>query len=339
MGSTRRLGFTGDVMLGRLVDEAYRDRNRPPAALWGDLQPRLRRLDGLCVNLESPLSTGGELAPGRRFRFQAAPDWSIDALRAATVDCCSLANDHAMDFGPDALGDTLEALSAADIEAVGAGRNRTAARDPVAIDCRGLTVALVAFTDAAADAATDAATDDRPGTAHVAFDPDDAAAMGVLRAAVSNAARFDPDLVVASLHWGPADRTRPPPAHQEVARKLADWGVDLVAGHSAHCFQGVEILDRGGSPTVVCYDMGGFVDDYAVDPTHRNDRGFLFELVVGSNGTPLELELRPVEIESQAVYRASKRGATWCRTMMQERSAPFDTAFDRAGRGLVVSLT
>jgi len=335
MASTRRLGFTGDVMLGRLVDDAYQDRQRPPAALWGDLQPRLRRLDGLCINLECPLSTRGEPSPGRQFHFRAAPDWSIDALRAATVDCCSLANDHAMDFGPDALEDTVAALSAADIEPVGAGRSRATARHPIAVDCRGLTVAVIGFTDTVPDAA---ATDDRPGTAHVAFDPDDAAAMGVLRAAVSNAARFDPDLLVASLHWGSNDRTQPRAAHRAVARKLATWGVDLVAGHSGHCFQGIEVIDRGGSPTMVCYDMGGFVDDYAVDPTHRNDRGFLFELVVGSGGTPLELELTPTEIDSRAVYRASRRGATWCRTAMRDRSAPFDTEFDRVGGGLIVPI-
>ena len=335
MPSTYRLGFTGDVMLGRLVNDAYREGQRSPAALWGNLQSRLRGLDGFFINLECCLSTRGEPWPGRRFHFRADPDWSTDALRAATVDCCSLANNHAMDFGPDALEDTLSALSAADIETVGAGRTRTAARCPAAVDCRGVTVAVVGFTDNVPDYA---ATDDRPGTAHVEFDPDDEASMAVLHEAVAEAREFDPDVLVASLHWGPNNRTQPPESHRAVARKLADWGVDLVAGHSSHLFQGVEIIDRGESPTVVCYDMGDFVDDYAVDPTNRNDRSFLFELVVSSDGTPLELELTPTEIESRAVYRASKRGAGWCRTTMEERSAPFDTEFDRAGRGLVVPL-
>ena len=335
MPSTHRLGFTGDVMLGRLVNDAYREGQRSPAALWGNLQPTLRGLDGFFINLECCLSTRGEPWPGRRFHFRADPEWSTDALRAATVDCCNLANNHAMDFGPDALDDTLAALSAADIETVGAGRTRPAALRPALVDCRGLTVALVGFTDNVPDYA---ATDDRPGTAHVEFDPDDEASMAVLREAVDAADRFDPDVLVASLHWGPNNRTQPPENHRAVARKLADWGVDLVAGHSSHLFQGVEVIDRGESPTVVCYDMGDFVDDYAVDPDHRNDRSFLFELVVADDGRPLELELTPTEIESRAVYRASKRGAAWCRTTIEERSAAFDTAFDRAGRGLVVPL-
>jgi len=334
MSSTYRLGFTGDVMLGRLVNDTYQSGQRSPAALWGNLQSDLRELDGLFINLECCLSTRGEPWPGRRFHFRADPGWSTSALRAATVDCCSLANNHAMDFGTEALEETLKVLSAADVESVGAGRGRAAARRPTVVDCRGLTVATVAFTDNVPDYA---ASPDRSGTAHVEFDPHDEASMAVLADAVDEAKRFDPDLLVASLHWGPNNRTQPLENHRAVARRLAEWDVDLIQGHSAHLFQGIEVIE-GESPTVVCYDMGDFVDDYAVDPTHRNDRSFLFELVVGKGGKLLELVCQPTEIESRAVYHASKRGAAWCRKTIQKRSEPFDTDFDRVGTGLVCSL-
>lgn len=45
-----RIGPTGDVMFGRQVDQAQ--RTRPVTAVWGDMLARLRRLDGLLVNLE-----------------------------------------------------------------------------------------------------------------------------------------------------------------------------------------------------------------------------------------------------------------------------------------------
>jgi poly-gamma-glutamate synthesis protein (capsule biosynthesis protein) len=323
-------------MMGRLVDDSYRVDQRSPSALWGNLQSDLRRLDGLFVNLECCLSTEGTPWPGRRFHFRADPDWATDALRVATVDCCTLANNHAMDFGPEALEETLESLSGVDIETVGAGRTLEAARRPAVVDCRGLTVAVIGFTDNVPDYA---AAPDRPGTAHVEFDPDDDASMAILAEAVAAAKRFAPDVLVASLHWGPNNRTQPRERHREVARRLAEWGVDVVHGHSAHLFQGVEVIEQGESPTLVCYDLGDFVDDYAVDPSDRNDRSFLFELGVTSTGKLLELELHPTEIESRAVYHASKRGAGWCRKTMQERSAPLGTEFDRAGKGLVLSLT
>ncbi len=336
MSSLLHLGFTGDVMLGRRVDETYRE-SRSPSALWGTVAPTLRGLDGLFVNLECCLSTRGEQWPGRRFHFRAHPDWATDALRYATVDCCTLANNHAMDFGPDALEETLEALSGADIATVGAGRSTADAREPAAVDCRGLTVAVIGFTD---NVPAYGATADRAGTAHVEFDPKDDHSISVLAEAVERATELDPDLLVASLHWGPNNRTEPPERHRQVARILAEWGVDFIHGHSAHVFQGIEILtpERRDSPTVVCYDMGDFVDDYAVDPVGRNDRSFLFELVVAADGTLVELICHPTEIESQSVYHAGKRAAGWCRKTMQERSAVFGTEFDSNGTPLTVSL-
>jgi poly-gamma-glutamate synthesis protein (capsule biosynthesis protein) len=87
----------------------------------------------------------------------------------------------------------------------------------------------------------------------------------------------------------------------------------------------------------VCYDTGDFVDDYAVDRGLRNDRSFLFELRI-EDGRPTALRLRPTEIGDFAVHEADSEAAAWNRARMRERSEPFDTAFRRAGEGLVVPL-
>jgi len=336
------LGFTGDLMLGRQVDALYGTDSRPPAAIWGNLQPTLRGFDGLFASLACSLTSAGDPWDDRRFQFRADPEWSTAALRAATVDCCTLTSPHLLDLGAVGLDETLSVLTGADIEAVGAGRSLAAASTPTAVDCRGLTVAVVAFAEATAspdDAVTEiAATDNRPGIARVAFDPSDDNSMAVIRSTLSATDRFDPDLVVASLRWETTSQPQPTARHQRFAQQLADWGVDFVVGHGGRSFRGIELLDRGNLPTVVCYGLGDFVADYAIDPIERNDRCVLFELVVDSDGRLLELTVHPAEIESKAVYRASDRGATWCRQAMIERSAPFGTEFERAGRGLRLSI-
>nr|WP_276278645.1 CapA family protein [Halomicroarcula sp. SYNS111] len=102
-----RLGLTGDVMLGRLVDE-YQQR-RPAPAVWGDLEDHLRGLDGLVVNLECCLSARGRQwrRTERAFHFRAEPEWAVPALEAAGVDACALANNHVLDYEEEALLDTL----------------------------------------------------------------------------------------------------------------------------------------------------------------------------------------------------------------------------------------
>ena len=67
-------------------------------------------------------------------------------------------------------------------------------------------------------------------------------------------------------------RERPPQEFIDFAHALIDLGVDLIHGHSAHIFQGVEVY-KG---KIILYDTGDFIDDYAVDPYLRNDRSFLF---------------------------------------------------------------
>ena len=65
-------------------------------------------------------------------------------------------------------------------------------------------------------------------------------------------------------------------------------GATLVAGHSAHVFHGV--ADR------VLYDLGDFVNDYAIDPVLRNDLGLLF-LVTFDGPRPVHLEAVPLVLD------------------------------------------
>jgi poly-gamma-glutamate synthesis protein (capsule biosynthesis protein) len=326
-----RIGLTGDVMLGRLVDE--RQRTRPVTGVWGNLLDRLRGLDGLFVNLECCLSTRGE--PWRRtrrtFHFRADPGWAVPALEAAGVDCCALANNHVLDFEETALCDTLDHLDRAVIARAGAGRSRREAFEPAVVTVADLDVGFVSFTDNTPEYA---AEEGIPGTAHVEIDVDDEGSRTAVAETLSRARERDPDLLIASLHWGPNMVEVPPDRFREFGRWLVDEGVDLLHGHSAHVFQGVEVYD--GRP--ILYDTGDFVDDYAVDARLRNDRGFLFEVSVSDDGDPLELRLLPTEIFDCAVHEADGETAEWSRRRMRDLSAPFGTVFERDDEALVLPL-
>ena len=325
------IGFTGDVMLGRLVDAAQ--QRRPVEHVWGDLLERLQALECLCVNLECCLSTRGSpwRRTHRRFHFRADPDWAIPALQRAGVDCCALANNHVLDFGGTALEDTLRELDDAGIARAGAGRDLGAALEPAFVTASDLTVAVVSFTDNVPEYGAD---DTEPGTAYIEIEVENERTRERVETALERADRRNPDLVIGSLHWGPNMVEQPPAAFREFARWLVDRGVDIVHGHSAHVFHGVEVYE--GSP--ILYDTGDFVDDYAVDDRLRNDRSFLFECSVDDDGRPVELRLLPTEIDDRAVRLARPDAAEWSRRRMVRLSREFMTTFDRDGEELVLSL-
>jgi poly-gamma-glutamate synthesis protein (capsule biosynthesis protein) len=326
-----RIGLTGDVMLGRLVDE-YQQRRRAEG-VWGDVIDRLRYLDSVFVNLECCLSTRGEpwTETDRPFHFRADPSWAIPALERGNVDYCSLANNHVLDYEAVALTDTLEHLDDADIAHSGAGDDLSAALEPATLSVNGLDVACISLTDNTPEYAAEEAT---PGTAWIEISHEDPATRETVLTALERARDTDPDLVVASLHWGPNMRPEPPESFREFARWLVDQGVDVIHGHSAHVFQGIEIYDE--SP--ILYDLGDFVDDYAVDEELHNDRSFLFELDVTATGTPTRLRLCPTEIEECAVYEADREAGQWARERMRRLSDPFGTIFERSGDELLVDL-
>jgi len=326
-----RIGLTGDVMLGRKVD-GYQKR-RPPEAVWGNVLERLQDLDGVFINLECCLSTRGTrwTRTNRPFHFRADPEWTRPALELANVDGCALANNHVLDFEIVALEDTLDVLDDAGISHTGAGRNIDRALDPAVASVGGLLVTLVSFTDNTPEYA---AGETSPGTARIEIDVENDRTRTLVREALSRASEFDPDLQIASLHWGPNMVTEPRPEFETFGRWLIDEGVDLVHGHSAHVFHGIEVYD--GAP--ILYDTGDFVDDYAVDRDRRNDRGFLFELHTDSDGDPDELRLFPTEIYDCSVHEAEQPANRWCHDRMRERSASFGTEFSRDGRELVLPL-
>ncbi|RKD95905.1 CapA family protein [Halopiger aswanensis] len=332
---TVRIGFTGDVMLGRLVDD--RQQHRSIDAVWGTVHERLQALDALVINLECVLSTRGRKwsRTRRPFHFRADPNWAVPALEAAGVDICALANNHVLDYEDVALRDTLERLDEAGIDHAGAGDTIDDALEPAVRRVGGeeeaLDVAVVSLTDNTPEYAADETS---PGTARIEIDVDDAATVERTREALERARATDPDLLVASLHWGPNMVAEPPPAFREFGRWLVDQGVDVVHGHSAHVFQGIEVHD--GCP--ILYDTGDFVDDYAVDDELRNDRSFLFVLSVTPDGDPTELRLYPTEIDNCAVHEATADAASWSRERMRELSEPFGSEFERDGETLVLSL-
>jgi poly-gamma-glutamate synthesis protein (capsule biosynthesis protein) len=277
---TPTIALGGDAMLGRGVGKEL--AARPPTDLWSrELQDVFAEADLTVVNLECCISERGEPwdLEGKAFHFRAPPR-AVEALSTIGVRAVWLANNHALDFGRQALADTLDHLAGAGIVVVGAGRNRDEARAGRIIETAGARIGLVAFADHPDDFA---ATPDSSG---IAWADIAGGAPPWLVAQVGLLAKTC-DVIIAGPHWGPNMSTAPPERHRAVATDLVAAGLGALAGHSAHVVHGVELRD--GTP--ICYDLGDLIDDYAVDPVLRNDFGVLALLRPGER-----LELVPLRL-------------------------------------------
>src|SRR6266542_2998894 len=109
-------------MLGRGVAHVL-TTSSPSALFSGEAVAAFGEGDLAFVNLECCISTRGRPwpDPAKPFFFRAPPA-ATKVLTLLGVDCVSLANNHALDFGSEALLDTFDHLTAAGIYAADVDR-------------------------------------------------------------------------------------------------------------------------------------------------------------------------------------------------------------------------
>lgn len=314
------IGLMGDVMIGRLVNEQLDEV--PTTYIWGDLLPILKSHDLNLINLEAALTTSSRLVP-KVFNFKADPK-KVQALVDASIHVVNLANNHVLDYSEEGLLETLQTLDQAGIQHVGAGRNLKEASHPVIVARQGITVGILGCTD---NEPTWLATKTRPGTKYLEVGDLDAIRKDILDL------RPRVDILILSIHWGPNMRERPSRQFVQFAHDLIDLGVDLIHGHSAHIFQGVEVY-KG---KFILYDTGDFIDDYYVDPYLRNDRSFLFQVRCSKKGIQ-SLELLPALIQNFRVNQAKGQEVQKILQQMQKLSQEMNTSFDNKDGKLILNI-
>jgi poly-gamma-glutamate synthesis protein (capsule biosynthesis protein) len=315
------VALAGDTMLGRGVAA---ELTRPGHALLADaIREIAAEADLFVANLECCVSERGARVRerGKRFFFRAPPP-AAERLAQVGVDCVTLANNHVLDFGPEGLQDTLEHLRAAGITTVGAGSDQTAARAPALLRACGIRVRVVAVSD---HPSSYAASADSPGVAFA-----DLAAAPIPSWLLAAAAPDqDADIVLVSPHWGPNMRAAPVAHVRRAAAALEAAGATLIAGHSAHVPQGPR--DR------TLFDLGDFIDDYAVDAALRNDLGLLWLVTLDADG-PQHVQGVPLRLQFAHTRLASDVETTVLLALMEERCAVTGSTVHRQHGRLIFEL-
>jgi poly-gamma-glutamate synthesis protein (capsule biosynthesis protein) len=205
-------------------------------------------------------------------------------------DVVSVASNHAMDWGGDAMLDTVELFRKKGMAVVGAGANLREARQPAFVERKGTRVAFLAYCSVLREGY--AAGPDSPGVAplrvhtyyeahdyqpgvppHVVTVPYEEDLNGMLHdiAAAKKAA----DAVVVSIHWGIHFVPRMIAEYQPTAAKAAfAAGADLILGHHAHVPKAIGVHDG----KVCFYSLSNFIMSA---PAHTPEKAAAFRKKYG----------------------------------------------------------
>ena len=209
----------------------------------------IQSADIATASLNASISERGEPRYGIEHPFRSAPGLGR-ALANAGFDAVSLATPHIMDFGFEALEDTITELEWYNVKPIGAGTDAKTAKLPAWVstgvaETEPGQVALLAYYRANA-------------FARYTEDPLAYAVYSEMTEAVRQA-QTDAALVIVWLHWGSqTDSVDEAIGRQRIfAHALIDAGADIVLCQQLHTFGGIELYQ--GKPIV--YSLSDFIYD------------------------------------------------------------------------------
>lgn len=292
-------------------------------------------------------------------------------------DVVSVASNHGMDWGEDALLDSMALFRKKGIKTVGAGRNLEEARQPAIVERNGLKVAFLAYCSVLRDGYP--AGPNKAGIAplrvHTYYEPVEYQA-GVPPRVVTvpyeddlaglvqdvTAAKKEAHAVVLSLHWGVHFIPRTIAEYQPiVARAAFHAGADVILGHHAHapkaigvhagkvCFYSLSNFIMS-APARTPERLAAFARRYSVtiDPEYPHlwygadaKRSLIAKTVITREGVK-KVSFLPALIDRQLrpeVLRSGDRRFDDAVDFMNRVSEGFDHEFTVAGDEVVITGT
>ena len=223
------LMFTGDVLFANSFKTNY-DAGGIDAVIDNGMKELLVNADITMVNEEFPFSNRGTQMEDKQYTFRTDPSYAA-ALKEMGVDVVTLANNHILDYGREALSDTFTTLDGQGILYAGAGDSVERAQEGWNVESAvpGVlsTYDETRFVNAIAEA------------------------------------RSQCDVLVVYVHWGLEHQEKPEAYQRTLAQKYIEAGADVVFGAHSHCLQGIEYID--GKP--VFYSLGNFVFGSSIERT------------------------------------------------------------------------
>lgn len=301
--------FTGDVMLQNVMSRY--DAQGINGIISEYLEEEMVNADMTMINNEFPFSTRGEQAPDKQFTFRVHPKY-VSALQDMGVDVASLANNHALDFGQEALSDTFTTLDEAGIPYVGAGETIERAEEAIFVEADGRKVGVLSASRVI-PVHTWNIMNTQPGL----FCTYDSARLVERIEEIED----ECDFVVVFVHWG-IEREAIPEEYQRVlAQQYIDAGADLVVGNHAHVPQGIEYYK--GVPIVYC------LGNYIFNPNMVDTYALKVEW-----DTKDQLELQVIPVDTRDLLTAELSGEEAQEFYQYLESISFGVEIDENGKVL-----
>ncbi len=246
------LFFAGDACFAYTFEENYL-AGGITGVVSEELVEEMQEADLAMVNQEFAFSTRGTKAPDKQYTFRVDPKY-VSAFTDMGVDIVTLANNHSLDYGTEALEDSFAALDGAGIAYVGAGEDLERASALKVFEVNGKKFGYLAASRVIPVTSWNV-ENSQPGL-FCTYDE-------TLLLAAIREAKTQCDFLTVYVHWGVERTTQLESYQPAMGKDYIEAGADLVIGAHPHCLQGIEFFN--GKP--VFYSLGNYIFNNTIERT------------------------------------------------------------------------
>lgn len=210
------------------------------------------------VNLESPIIDDIYVPIVKCGPNLYSTSIAAKALKHIGFNVVTLANNHILDYGCEALSETILHCKQQELNVVGGGRNWA---KQLYVSANHKTLAIINCCEHEFSLATDRRAGANP------LNP-------VRQYYAIREAREKADYVIVIVHGGHEHYQLPSPRMQETYHFFVDSGADAVINHHQHCYSGYEVYN--GKP--IFYGLGNFCFDDDVSRNSSWNEGYMVKL-------------------------------------------------------------
>ncbi|RUS45952.1 CapA family protein [Cohnella sp. AR92] len=302
--SALQLAAVGDIMFHNAqLDSARKETGGYDFnPVFEQVKPILEAADIAMANFETTTAGDAEYPYSGYPRFNS-PDESLDALKAAGLDVLTTANNHSLDTGRAGVLRTLKTIRERGMDSVGTYASRPESR-VLLKEANGIKLAFLSYTESLNGLENLLTAEELDTMVNKADERK-------IREDVTYAAEHGADLIVAAMHWGNEYERDASEGQRQLAKRLADMGIDLIIGSHPHVIQPSEWLERkDGKKTFVIYSMGNFISNQrleTLDNAYTED-GVIARFDIRKDKQTGETAIRKVDFIPTWVYRDKERG-------------------------------
>lgn len=257
------LSAVGDILIhDRVYDDARTEDGFNFRPMLAQVKPFLEEATITVANQETMI--GGEEIGLSGYPSFNSPYEVGDALKDAGVDVVSLANNHTLDRGEEAIQNALSYWDSIGMMYTGAYKNEKDRETIRVLETEeNISVAFLAYTY---------------GTNGIEVPEGKEYLVNLIDPKKMKQdiaeAKEKADVVVLNLHFGDEYERYPNDEQKELVQLAADEGVHIVLGHHSHVLQPVEWVEgKEGNKTFVAYSLGNFLSGQ--DKLYRQIGGIL----------------------------------------------------------------